>query len=325
MENAESRSAEPATGGAISRPDDQANNTPEPASAGRWPGWATGALAVSAASALSYFCAYAYEVGYTSFFEIPKEFIVVDVGSVLALLWVLGGILFLAMQGMNAFNLLHFLGVPHQNPQIFRSIQRVLPPVVIMLGLMGLGWNLQWIRWTFLSVIAITLWLEFGFPLITQRKTKGYSAKLDAQEDTESHFVLPTDQTVNRLGRTRLTLAIVAIALPGGAYLKGGSDAAGQRNFTIPASLPGNVVLRKYGDYLICAPYDSSMRQVDRAFSILKLSADAPLTLRTARLGPLKVRPLSVPKHMRQGAAADSIPPRKGMLPSPADSAKGPI
>jgi len=78
------------------------------------------------------------------------------------------------------------------------------------------------------------------------------------------------------------------------------------------------VVLRIYGDKMVCAPFDRSNGEVERSFVILKVAEDPDLVLHIDKVGPLNPKEtpasqLSSPISTPTPAAASSPTP----LPTP--------
>jgi len=67
----------------------------------------------------------------------------------------------------------------------------------------------------------------------------------------------------------------------------GRAIALNQSEFLVITTSSEMVVLRAYGDKLLCAPFDRTKKEVKRTFSILKIAEDSNLKLSLEEVGPL--------------------------------------
>jgi hypothetical protein len=63
-----------------------------------------------------------------------------------------------------------------------------------------------------------------------------------------------------------------------------------EKEFLVLASSPDTVVLRIYGDNIICAPFNRSAKEMQRSFIIHKVGETPPLELRLEKIGPLVLK-----------------------------------
>ena len=75
----------------------------------------------------------------------------------------------------------------------------------------------------------------------------------------------------------------------------GDAAALKQEEFLVANTSPEMVVLRIYGDHLICAPFDRATKEAQRSYSVLNVADDPQLMVRLEKVGPL--RPYSSPSH----------------------------
>jgi hypothetical protein len=112
---------------------------------------------------------------------------------------------------------------------------------------------------------------------------------LEAQEKIDS-------QVMDIFGLIRIkfgneTLVIITVFLLGLyiALSAGKAEATKQEEFLVTNTKPELVVLRIYGDNLICAPFDRKTGEVEESFSVLKNTGDPNLSLRFEKLGNLHI------------------------------------
>jgi hypothetical protein len=124
---------------------------------------------------------------------------------------------------------------------------------------------------------------------LTQRGKASYREKLAAQDKLDAgtkdfHSVL-----VTRLGigpyRLVFTLLITLVVV----YYAGQSAALRQSTYLVTSTSPQMVVLRTYGDSIICARFDRNTKEVEPSFVVLKVGDDPELTLHSEHVGPLSL------------------------------------
>ncbi|MCJ7497382.1 MAG: hypothetical protein MUO78_04525, partial [candidate division Zixibacteria bacterium] len=88
----------------------------------------------------------------------------------------------------------------------------------------------------------------------------------------------------------------------------GRSRALKQDEFLILKASPELVVLRIYGENLICAPFDRTTKEVKKTISIFKIGDDPDLKLSLEKVGPLHIekQPTEVLKKS-VGTSTDSL------------------
>ena len=143
--------------------------------------WFSEGFIIASSPIVAYMFTFAYEAGFARVFGIPLEFITLNLKRVFivasVLLTIVGLLFWLA-------NLIFMVSPKETNP-IYRGFIRLSLPVllfVVFIFLFGPVWQ-EWI--VLVIVLAIMIWVEFGFPLITQRHKGSYREKLEAQEKVE--------------------------------------------------------------------------------------------------------------------------------------------
>lgn len=245
------------------------------------------ALAIAIASSIVYLLSFLYERGYATHFGIPPQFVSVSLTNLL----IFGAAAFTFLY--TATNLAGAI-LPltrHQHPYLAFHLPRVvvfffLLVIFPLLLFVGSGW---------MMVVAITAscWLVLVFfvsitPLLGKGK-KGWKDRLDAAQEAAMREP-PTiyDHISARSGIPNFNLYVAALIIATLlAGLVGLSEATRQRDFLITNTTPEMVVLRVYGENMICARFDRQNKEVKKSFSILKVAEDPKLLLNLERIGPL--------------------------------------
>lgn len=234
-----------------------------------------------------YLVAFVYEAGFCTVFHIPLSFITLTPTIVFvaisALTLVLAPLFWLA-------NIMCMIGLDLRDP-IIRSLTRVAIPGMLFLLLVGMNPN-AWREWIWLlSLVAFLALLEFGLPLLTQRDKKSYREKLLGQEAIDARTSDLFDVFGRRFGTWVLNVAMVMIMAILLSYTAGKGQANRQKEFLVLASSPETVVLRVYGDDLVCAQFDRATKEVQPNFFVIKrvtVSSDPRIQLNLEEVGPLR-------------------------------------
>ncbi|MCK4472257.1 MAG: hypothetical protein KAW49_10775 [Anaerolineae bacterium] len=137
----------------------------------------------------------------------------------------------------------------------------------------------------------LALLIQFVAPIFTQRGKGTYLEKLEA-EDRDAREIAKTAkwvvpdwlaQALDRIGIIGLVF-LTTILLARGV---GGTLASSQQEFLVTSTSPEMVVLRIYGDNLVCAPFNRSTGEVEQRFVVLKTAEDPDLMLALEEVGPL--------------------------------------
>jgi len=84
-------------------------------------------------------------------------------------------------------------------------------------------------------------------------------------------------------------LLVIAVFLFG-IYIAsnaGRSEAIKQEEYLVTNTTPELVVLRMYGDNLVCVPFDRTTGEIEESFSVIKNTGETGLALRLEKLGRL--------------------------------------
>ena len=130
------------------------------------------------------------------------------------------------------------------------------------------------------------LFLQFVFPLIVQRG-KTYVEKLEAQEDTERQVVDSYAIMQRKFGNESLLIILLFLGGMTTALSAGTAEAIRQEEFLVTNTKPELVVLRIYGDNLICVPFNRATGEIEQSFSVMKNTGETGLVLHLEKLGQL--------------------------------------
>lgn len=246
-------------------------------------------LLVAAGPAIAYVGAFAYETAFCRAFRIPIAFITISLTTVLI---AFAALLILLLALFLLTNLGVIIGIDIRSP-IGRSLVRVSIPTLILLSLMLLYGRALWRSWAWpVAIYVFFVSLEFGLPLLTQRDKKSYREKLLAQEAIEGRIDSLPSRLFRLLGPRTYWVFVGVVFAIFLLHSAGSAQARRQQEFLVVRSTPECVVLRIYGDRLICAPFNRATGEVEPIFSVIEYvhSAYEPrLQISLERVGPLSI------------------------------------
>lgn len=241
--------------------------------------WITDATLVAALTAAGYAVAYAHELGYCNYFELPKEFIALEAVSVLrAVLSTAAACAFVIF----LFNLVTVFGDgPYENRLRISGVCALMTIPFVLWS--GPSTTLGHIA---LSIFFLSLFQGWVRPLLRFPKVEGYTAKLRADDERMAAEIsdpaqpgVPFFQAALYTRRVWAHLALGLIWVLIAAYQVGGYQARTQwRFFVIPNKEP-LVILRIYGEKGLAAPFDRGKWKIRRETRIVKLENDVAMKL----------------------------------------------
>jgi hypothetical protein len=254
-------------------------------------------LVVAAVPAVAYLVAYVYEVGFAMRFGIPLDFIRVSLTRVLAIASALLGY-GVAMLAMSEYMAALYRWMEDRWSIIFLVAGFV---TVFLMSYVVMDKRLSEALVSLMIVIIIYLSVLM-FTSLPQNPQSGLLKKVIAP----SIIKLPNGSRIPRL--KLYILVALLILFPSASWLEGLDRAQGLTSFLVTPRSPEMVVLRTYGDEMICAPFDRDTREVYQSFVVLKVGDDPNLMLHYEEVGPL--RPNGEP------FGADTLP-LQSPLPTP--------
>ena len=243
---------------------------------------------VAIISLTGYLIAFIYELGYTSFFGIPYTLIEL---SLVVILTAIGGLFLIIVCIVFCVNAI-WPFFADRTSVIHRRLIAWLPFFIMYLGLLLIYGGTPQFSVTVRNIgflLAILLFSEFIWPLLTQRRKKTYIEKLEAQEnltysDDKSFFYWIASKPIGLAGG-RLVFALFLLYLF--SHSLGESAAMKQESFLTLEGKENIAVLRIYNNKFICAPFNRKSKKLDRKLIILQSSQQNELRLSWEKVGPL--------------------------------------
>ncbi|MET0463737.1 MAG: hypothetical protein ABW007_11310 [Chitinophagaceae bacterium] len=246
------------------------------------------AVLLTLASAGAYLLAFIYEYGYATFFGIPMHLINVSLINLLASGVVV--MLLIISSFMTIDTIFPLTNLKH--PYLAKYIPRVIGLFFIWVFVPSVmyGSDYSWVIIITVGTYCLLVSWIFIAPLVVYRGkgkwTERYNAELLSRRQKSSPDF---DKFIEkRLGikQSKLTLAMLAMSMAI-IYRAGENVAKIQRDFFVIDTSPAMVVLRVYGDNMICAPFDRNAHEVKRSFSVRKIAEDPKLVMSLENVGPL--------------------------------------
>jgi hypothetical protein len=264
-------------------------------------------IMLALASAGAYLFAFFYEQGYTAYFEMPSQLI--NVSLVNILIFGMMAITFVTFTFMMTNTV--WMLLPKLHPYLAFHLPRILVAIcffviypILMFGFSG--WRIWILPLVFFSLMAF---MTLILPLWGHKKAGNISQRYDAMMEAERNSKPDlTDKFAARFGTVASFMVAILIGLMIFTYWSGRAEAVNQRNFLVVNSVPEMVVLRIYGDNMICAPFNRETKEVQKSFIIIKAAEDPKLTFNLEEVGPLTpVKPLAKPSPAQAPLATPSV------------------
>jgi uncharacterized membrane protein len=136
-------------------------------------------------------------------------------------------------------------------------------------------------------VLAIYRFIKTNYLVLAVYKF--IKAKVWRRKPVEPAKPIPEDLSTGLLpqpySRWAFTVVVVALVVFGGTWAASTMQAENQKDFFVPSTSPNSVVLKIYGDNLICAPFNG--KTVEPSFFVLKVNDESRPVLELKRVGPL--------------------------------------
>lgn len=242
----------------------------------------------------AYLFSYYYELGFLSYFDLPASFIRIDLDTILKFGSVIFGILIILFPLTNLVPYL-FTNRLHVEFRAFIFVSVLVFFIIIFQAyIFGLGNFAYWdsILYSLLIVLFFLAFFTFVFPLITQRKVKGYMAKIEAQSKFEKEFRQEHGGGIytsieRRFGLNSLLVIFFLVIGILTSRSIGLAEAVNQKAFPVINSSPDLIVVRIYNDLMICTSIDESSKKISEDFIILKISDNPNLFFHVENIGPV--------------------------------------
>jgi hypothetical protein len=233
-------------------------------------------------TALAYAAAFNFEFGYISYFGLPSALAEVTLRSLVLSVILLSTIPALAfiLQVM----LVHLLEV----------LLKIKVPLIVSMfvmaaiffALLAALFDLKWFYWAVAGGLLLVAATHLVAPIFVSKKQSTYAEKLMAADArTKAAFMPPS--VPRSIGIAMLVIMIAAMTIRT-AQDAGRSEARTQKQFLVANISPPCVIVRAYGEALICAQYEGN--KLHGKFRLLsKVEPNTELELR--RIGPFEPIP----------------------------------
>ena len=268
-----------------------------------WSPRVTQGLFLAAAPLAGYAIAFSYEAGFAAHFGVPLDLVSLDLTKVLL---AIAGLLSLGWFLFFVFNPVSILlGAAEWPAPIRERVQNAFTLVVFIAAALHVyGPSNALLGGVVLVMLGMTFF-HYVFPLITQRKTRGYLAKLTAQDELEnrqvsvSPIVRSAVQAVGPLGFVLLACTALAGYV---AFSLGQAKAERSEWFYCCSDTTNTVLVRAYGSSLVGVRFDPTTRRLTGQLVLGTRGEGQWQTLTWKRVGPLSALPQDsrVGKRKRQ-------------------------
>ncbi len=244
---------------------------------------------------LGYLIVFVYELGFSSYFGIPYEFIQPSFTSVCLVTALIIGILLFSFVMGHCLSVILLTVFSIKDGPFLRTIKRIILQVFVLLFFIFF-WGKEWKEYIgAIAICIIIIILEFLWPLFTCRDKKTFSDKLAGQEEIEKRFEPEFrkffDYIDNRLGRQNVSIFLITSFFLLFVY-QAGLIKAKQKEYFWQVEGDQKIVIRIYGDNLICASFDAEKHILDNQFDIIKMSPEKKLSLKVMKVKRLKTSAL---------------------------------
>lgn len=245
---------------------------------------------------LGYLVVFAFEFGFANYFQIPIEFISVSLTSLLlASLLLIFCVALAFFIGHGVSVVFTFIFEPLLPAVIRRAFKRIF--IFALIGFIPslLCWGREWKEHLFaLGMLLSIVAMEFGWPLLTQRKHRSYISKMEAQEALEISVEPQVRRFFNwadsSFGKRTVTAFLLIFFLLLNVQTCGFARAKKREKFLMFTDSPPKIALRMYGDTIISVGLDEPKREIDGRFEIVKLSESGGRQLSFVSIGRLTVK-----------------------------------
>lgn len=239
--------------------------------------------------AFSYLLAFVYEIGYCKTFGVPYEVIKPDLSTFLCFSLPVFSISYFLIY------LIDSLVSLKENSLNVGPVRRILVlyyPFIVLLIIFGFIYRWQWKRFELQSlVLAVILLVVVLLDVldvlhIAISKEKGQSL-LSGLKGLKRIDLLKHSHLQSQVGHQLLILfflfgigSVISLSL-------GEADALNQAFFLVPTSHPNSIVIRNYGDKMICVDFDYKKKITLNGFFVLQMGADPNVHFIPQIIGPL--------------------------------------
>ncbi len=237
------------------------------------------ALIVGLITFTGYAMTFMYEYGFCIKFGIPTGFISISLTSVFITIGIIVAIFIFWL--FSAFLLSMLL----KKPTLKNSPIYGITLLFILLLIIYWGAWLNIIAFVFLYVlyliIALILWNR-------EKKRRTNDKEKKPEHKVNSRMNAPIWRHIPMIGKMGFMIIGFSVLFILVAFIAGTANAEKQTNFLIPSTSENSVVLRVYGDNMICAPFDRDNQIIQRSFFIIKMGDSTETSFQFENVGPLR-------------------------------------
>lgn len=248
--------------------------------------WITDGLIIASFTAVSYTYAYLYEKGYAKVFDIPTDLIEINIISIIVV----------ALLLIVAFFYLFVIAdvivkiAPKLSKALIVKLSLLSIPLILLIFQLLIYGVRKWERLIVSGMFgAIVILYEFVRPLFTQRDKKTFKEKLEADYEIRIgkkgiFDYLPVSKLIRKqISAVLLVFCIGYLA----SYSIGQAVAIRKEKFLVVSIPPEVVVLKTYGEKMICAPLNRGKKEIQSSFFIFKIKEDPKMMFSYEKVGPL--------------------------------------
>lgn len=250
--------------------------------------WLTEGLVLAFAPALSYYFVFIYESAYCNTFGIPLHFIKPDITTVLIYSTIIFGLYYILIPVFDVFaDILTSYLVPTNNIWV-RLLKLFFPPGMFFL-LMLVIYIEKWKTLIPITLIFIGIFLvDILMTWLVRDKSKPFAEQLNTGIGLFLRTGTPFHLIRSRFGTRVTTIVLLVFVGVIVSRLLGNAAAISQKTFLMPSSHPNTVVLRQYGDRMICSPVDLERKRVAKGFIIRMVENNPNTVFELKDVGPLQ-------------------------------------
>jgi len=244
-------------------------------------------------TAISYWFAFLYEVGYLGAFGISPQLIQVKMETILISGFAISGSMFSLFLWANlaAF---FWPNQPVLKVKAFRIGLILLLPVwdLINYGIREESWII------FVIALGAILVFEFIWPLVIFRGKKSLIGKFTADENAEASTRERSlvGRVAALLGPTMYTVLFVIIMSSMLVHYAGRADAKTQEEYMVRIDQPNIAIIRIYPDVIIGMYFDRKTKEIQPHMVLQKIGDEGINVLIGEKIGPLKLKASVKPK-----------------------------
>ena len=266
--------------------------------------WLSDAVLIACATGFAYFLAFVFEREYCKYFNIPDAVIrpgFVTVLSFAAAVYAFGISIIWIVNSLYVF----LLAGRRKNPSALRRFIQVRGPAMLFVVILAsaYGWNRN--GWLTLILAVVFLFVVDVLPAIVSRKEYGsFALAFRASMEGTAQPATLWDPIHRRFGSQTLLGLIFcwcAIILAG---VLGRATAERQQRFLVPDIGTDAVVVRIYGNDIICISVDRAQKKIGNEMTVLDLRGTQTVRLRWENVGPFEGTkpPAKKPRKRKPGS-----------------------